>query len=105
MKKNDKSNVPDPFRYKNIQISTHAQIRAKQRKILGSKAILAETAHKAVTEGMNLFLDPFWRPKVELAARNHNTDGVYVYRGVVFYFKEDTLATIIPACWVKSRKG
>jgi len=86
--------------YKDIRLSIHAQERARERLGVTNFSELAVKAHLSLTEGIDALADPTLREQCYSRMQRHGSSGMYVFEGIVFIFKDETVTTIYPVAWL-----
>lgn len=86
------------FVHKDIRISRHAIMRAKERFGLGVMEI-AQKAYSSLTDGVDALGCPILRPMCIYAAKKKKASGIYLFEGILFVFKDDVVVTVMPCQW------
>lgn len=65
---------------------------------------LLKCADLSLTEGVNFLEDPVLRKMLMPKAKKHEASGIYLYDGMLFFFKDNVVVTVYPIGWLGERQ-
>lgn len=78
-----------------INLSQHSIERAWERFRMDRSQLIMK-ANKALDDGSDLSQDPVMKEMTMRRVKKHKPSGMYMLDGIVYIFKDDTLATVLP---------
>lgn len=87
-----------------IELTYHAIVRAKKRLNLNHRD-LKKKATLSITDGVDVFADPVFRPIFLKKIEKHpETSGIYYFEGIFFFFSDNFLTTVYPLSYLNEYK-